>query len=113
MTKSKIVFDVELDKDHVPEKISWSATDNPQGEVATETKAVSISLWDQAQKQSLRIDLWAKDMPVDEMKRFYIESLAGIGDSVKRSTGDEGMAQKIHELCEQLVEYIKNTEDKA
>jgi gliding motility-associated protein GldC len=113
MTKSKIVFDVELDKDHVPEKISWSATDNPQGEVATETKAVSISLWDQTQKQSLRIDLWSKDMPVDEMKRFYIESLAGIGDSVKRSTGDEGMAQKIHELCEQLVEYIKNTEDKA
>lgn len=98
MTKSKIVFDVELDKDHVPEKISWSATDNPQGEVATETKAVSISLWDQTQKQSLRIDLWSKDMPVDEMKRFYIESLAGIGDSVKRSTGDEGMAQKIHEL---------------
>lgn len=113
MTKSKIVFDVELDKDHVPEKISWSATDNPQGEVATETKAVSISLWDQAQKQSLRIDLWAKDMPVDEMRRFYIESLAGIGDSVKRSTGDEGMAQKIHELCEQLVEYIKKNQDKA
>jgi gliding motility-associated protein GldC len=113
MTKSKIVFDVELDKDHVPEKISWSATDNPQGEVATETKAVSISLWDQTQKQSLRIDLWSKDMPVDEMKRFYIESLAGIGDSVKRSTGDEGMAQKIHELCEQLVEYIKKTQDKA
>lgn len=112
MTKSKIVFDVELDKDHVPEKISWSATDNPQGDVATETKAVSISLWDQTQKQSLRIDLWSKDMPVDEMKRFYIESLAGIGDSVKRSTGDEGMSQKIHDLCEQLVEYIKKTQDK-
>jgi gliding motility-associated protein GldC len=70
MTKSKIIFDVELDKDHVPEKISWSATDNPQGVVPTETKAVSISLWDQLQKQSLRIDLWAKDMPVDEMKRI-------------------------------------------
>jgi gliding motility-associated protein GldC len=72
---------------------------------------VSISLWDQAQKQSLRIDLWAKDMPVDEMKKFYIESLAGLGDSVKRSTGDEGMSQKIHDLCGQLVEYIKKTQD--
>ena len=90
MGKSKIVFDVELDKDHVPEKISWSATDNPQGKTASETKAVSISLWDHLQKQSLRIDLWSKDMPVDEMKKFYIESLAGMGDSIKRSTGDDG-----------------------
>ena len=52
-------------------------------------------------------------MPVDEMKKFYIESLAGIGDSVKRSTGDEGMSQKIHELCEYLVEYLKKDEDKS
>ena len=113
MRKSQIVFDVELDNDHVPEKINWSASDNPQGDSSTETKAVSISLWDQTQKHSLRIDLWAKDMPVDEMKRFYIESLAGIGDSVKRSTGDEGMAQKIHDLCEQLVEYLKKEQDKG
>jgi len=112
MSKSQIVFDVELDKDNVPEKISWSATDDPEGEKAAETKAVSISLWDQVQKHSLRIDLWAKDMPVDEMKRFYIESLAGIGDSVKRSTGDEGMSQKIHELCEVLVEYVKKSQEK-
>lgn len=111
MSKSKIVFDVELDKDQVPEKISWSATDNPEGSTPSETKAVSIALWDQAQKQSLRIDLWSKDMPVDEMKKFYIECLAGLGDSIKRSTGDDLMTQKIHELCDQLVEHMKNTKD--
>jgi len=113
MRKSQIIIDVDLDKDHVPEKITWNATDNPEGNTPSETKAVSISLWDQIQKHSLRIDLWAKDMPVDEMKRFYIESLAGIGDSVKRSTGDEEMAQKIHDLCEGLVEYLKKAQDKG
>jgi hypothetical protein len=50
MNKSKIVFDVELDKDHVPERITWKATDNPKGEEDTETKAVSISLWDPCTK---------------------------------------------------------------
>jgi gliding motility-associated protein GldC len=109
MSNSKIIFDVELDKDHVPEKITWSATDNPEGDEASETKAVSIALWDQKQKQSLRIDLWAKDMPVDEMKKFYIECLAGLGDSIKRSTGDEEMTLQIHELCDRLVEHIKQT----
>jgi hypothetical protein len=49
-------------------------------------------------------------MPVDEMKKFYIECLAGLGDSVKRSTGDDAMAQKIHSLCETLVEDVKNAE---
>ncbi len=110
MSNSKIVFDVELDKDHVPEKITWSATDNPQGNIETETKAVSIALWDEADKHSLRIDLWSKDMPVDEMKKFYIECLAGIGDSVKRSTNDDEMAEKIHALCGQLVDYLNKSE---
>jgi len=109
MSISKITFDVALDNDHIPEKITWSATDNPQGATPTETKAVSIALWDQNEKHSLRIDLWAKDMPVDEMKKFYIECLAGLGDSIKRSTDDDVMAQEIHELCERLVDHVKNS----
>lgn len=111
MSNSKITFDVELDKDHVPEKITWSATDNPEGNTPAETKAVSIALWDQTQKQSLRIDLWSKDMPVDEMKKFYIECLAGLGDSIKRSTGDEEMTNQVHELCDKLVEHLKRTSE--
>ena len=111
MSHSKIVFDVSLDKENVPEKITWSATDNPQGEKPSETKAVSIALWDPKEKHSLRIDLWAKDMPIDEMKKFYIECLAGLGDSIKRATDDEVMTQEIHDLCERLVEHIKKTAD--
>ena len=109
MSKSQIVFDIELDKENVPEKISWLATDNPQGDKPAETKAVSIALWDQEAKQSLRIDLWSKDMPVDEMKKFYIECIAGLGDSIKRSTNDDEMALQIHEFCGKLVDHVKNT----
>ena len=111
MSHSKIVFDVSLDKENVPEKITWSATDNPQGEKPAETKAVSIALWDPKEKHSLRIDLWAKDMPIDEMKKFYIECLAGLGDSIKRATDDEVMTQEIHDLCERLAEHVKKTAD--
>jgi len=109
MSTSQIIFDITLDKDNVPEKISWKATDNPQGETSTETKAVSIALWDQKEKHSLRIDLWSKDMPVDEMKKFYIECIAGLGDGIKRSTNDDEMAHQIHELCNRLVDHVKKT----
>ena len=111
MSNSKIVFDIKLDADNVPEKINWSATDNPQGDAPSETKAVSIALWDHKVKQSLRIDLWSKDMPVDEMKKFYIECIAGLGDGIKRSTNDEKMALQIHELCERLADQMKNTNE--
>ena len=66
---SKIEFKIGLDENKVPEKINWRAEDGGvQGE---ETKAVLLSVWDPKKKDTLRIDLWTKDMPVDEMKQFF------------------------------------------
>jgi gliding motility-associated protein GldC len=107
MKTSEIHFKVELDNNNVPSKIFWDATEKPDPGL-TETKSVTISLWDHVQKNTLRIDLWAKDMPVDEMKRFYIENLGGIAQSVLTSTGDEQMANEINALCDRLVELVRN-----
>jgi gliding motility-associated protein GldC len=107
MKTSEIHFKVELDNNNVPSKIFWDATEKPDPGL-TETKSVTISLWDHVQKNTLRIDLWAKDMPVDEMKRFYIENIGGIAQSVLTSTGDEQMANEINALCDRLVELVRN-----
>ena len=69
MKKSTIQFEVELDNQNIPTRILWDATDKPEPGM-TETKSISVSLWDQKTKNTLRIDLWSKDMPVEEMKRF-------------------------------------------
>jgi len=106
MRKTHINFSVELDNNNVPDKIYWDASDKPEA-TPSETKAISISLWDQAQKNTLRIDLWAKDMPVEEMKQFYIDSLGGLGQSILSATGDEFMANETHSLCERLVAHLR------
>jgi len=106
MKKSTINFSIELDSNNVPERIFWDATDKPEG-TPSETKSISLSLWDDRQKNTMRIDLWTKDMPVDEMKRFYIESVGGIAQSVLSATGDEQMANEINSLCDRLVELVK------
>lgn len=106
MKKSTIQFSVELDNNNVPEKIRWDATDKPE-DTPSETKSISVSLWDDKQKNTMRIDLWTKDMPVDEMKRFYIECVGGIAQSVLSATGDERMANEINLLCDRLVEIIR------
>lgn len=105
MKKSEINFTITLDDDNVPEKLMWEATDGPE-EGPQETKSLSISLWDQAQKNTMRIDLWAKDMPVDEMKRFYVDCLGGLAQSALRATGDEFMANELNGLCDKFVAYL-------
>ena len=106
MKKSSINFTIHLDQNNVPEKILWDATDKPDAGL-TETKSISIALWDHVQKNTLRNDLWAKDMPVDEMKRFYIDCLGGLAQSMLSSTGDEVMANETNALCEKLVEHLR------
>lgn len=107
MKKSHINLTIELDEENVPEKITWEATDNPD-ENLKETKSLSLSLWDHVQKNTMRIDLWTKEMPVDEMKRFYIDCLGGLAQSILSSTGDEYMAGETNALCDKLVQHLKN-----
>jgi gliding motility-associated protein GldC len=108
MKKSVIQFAIELDDNNVPEKIMWDATDKPEAGL-TEAKSISISLWDHEQKNTMRIDLWSKDMPVEEMKRFYIDCIGGLSQSVLSATGDEHIASEINALCERLVKYVKSS----
>lgn len=109
MKKSNINFTVQLDENNVPEKILWDATDKPDPLMA-ETKSISIALWDEKQKNTLRIDLWTKDMPVNEMKRFYIDCIGGLAQSMLTATGDELMAAETNALCEKLVRHLQTSE---
>ncbi|MEQ6119533.1 gliding motility protein GldC [Reichenbachiella sp. MALMAid0571] len=106
MKKSNINVEVSLDEGNIPEKIRWQADDHPN-QKWMESKAVSISIWDSEQQDSLSLDLWTKDMNTDEMKRFYINMLGAASNTILNSTGDEFMAEEIKNLCEKLVEYLK------
>ncbi len=106
MVKSDINFSVELDEQRVPERITWDATEKPE-EVGSETTAINISVWDPEVKNTMRIDLWTKEMPVDEMKKFYIDCLGGMAQSILNSTGDEFMSGEMNALCDKLIEYLR------
>ncbi len=106
MKKSTINITINLDKENVPEKILWEATDKETPGL-DETKSISLSLWDHLQKNTMRIDLWTKDMPIDEMKRFYIDCIGGLAQSILNATADEFMATETNALAEKLAEYLK------
>ena len=102
--KSDIKIAIELDENRVPEKMAWTARD---GGVANEqTKAMLLSLWDHNQKESVRIDLWTKDMPIDEMQTFFHQTLVGMTDSFRRSTNDDKMADTMKDFCDYFAKHL-------
>ena len=63
-----------------------------------------LSIWDHAAQETLRIDLWTKDMPVDEMKKFFHQTLVAMADTYERATEDEKMAATMRDFCEYFAE---------
>ena len=102
--KSKIEISVDLDKNKIPEKILWSAED---GNIKNqESKAIFLSVWDSDKKESLRIDLWTKEMPLDEMKIFFHQTLVAMSDTFNRATQDEKMTNTMKDFCEYFAEKL-------
>ncbi len=102
---SEIKFTVELDENKVPEKLFWSAQDG--GIQREEAKAIMLSVWDSKLKETMRIDLWTKEMPVDEMKVFFHQTLVAMADTFERATNDEKMAHTMKDFCDYFAEKLE------
>ncbi|RZN84325.1 MAG: gliding motility protein GldC [Winogradskyella sp.] len=102
---SKIELNVELDENRVPEKLTWSAQDG--GIQNEEAKAMMLSVWDSNTQETLRIDLWTKDMPVDEMKQFFHQTLVTMSDTFMRATQDEKMTATMKDFCDYFAEKLE------
>ncbi|GAB1857724.1 gliding motility protein GldC [Flavobacteriaceae bacterium MHTCC 0001] len=103
--KSKIELNVELDENRVPEKLFWSAEDG--GITNEEAKAMMLSVWDDKTKEMLRIDLWTKDMPVDDMKIFFHQTLVAMTNTFNRATQDEKMTATMKDFCDYFAEKLE------
>ncbi|WP_035677077.1 gliding motility protein GldC [Flavobacterium limnosediminis] len=102
---SEIKLTVELDENRVPEKIKWTAQDGGVNE--EEAKAMLLSIWDSNVQETLRIDLWTKDMPVDEMKVFFHQTLVAMADTFHRATEDEKMTATMKDFCDYFAEKLE------
>lgn len=101
---SQIKIDVTLDDNKVPEALHWTAED---GGISNEpSKAMLLSVWDHKAKESLRIDLWTKDMPLDEMNVFFHQTLSAMSETFERATNDEKMAATMRDFCDYFAEKL-------
>ena len=103
--RSQITLTVTLDENRVPELLTWSAEDG--GIMDEEAKAMLLSVWDSKNRESLKIDLWTKDMPVDEMKIFFHQTLVALSDTFMKATQDEKMTATMKDFCDYFAEKME------
>lgn len=108
--QSSIEFQIGLDENKVPETIVWSAQDG--GITNESSKATLLSVWDHKTKETLYLPLWTKDMPVDEMKQFFHQTLLQMAETFERATNDEKMSATMRDFCEYFAEKLEIIEKK-
>lgn len=109
MQNSTITIDVQLDNNKVPQQISWNASDST-ADMGQRAKAMMISFWDAADKSALRIDLWTKDMMVDEMADFFYQTFVTMADTYNRATQQNELSEEIKTFAKTFYNKFKESQ---
>jgi len=100
---SEIHFQIHLDENNIPSKMEWRASDASDNQWQ-ENQAVMLSIWDSHEQNALRIDLWTKDMKIDEMNYFFFQTLMTMADTYQTATQNEELARKMKGFAEYFAE---------
>ena len=103
--KTKITIDVNLDENNIPEEMRWTAPDGGVSDM--DTKAMLLSFWDSENQETLKMDLWVKEMPVDQMQLFFHQTLVSLSDTFYRATKDEKMTATMKDFCDYFEEKLE------
>ena len=97
---SDIRITVGLDESNVPVSMQWQAED--AGQAPQECKAMLLSIFDRESMETLKIDLWTKDMQVIEMDRFFFQTLRAMTDTYYKATQNAQLANEM----QRFVQYF-------
>jgi gliding motility-associated protein GldC len=106
MEKSTITLDVHLDEHKVPDQIYWNSASTTAAD-QMKAKAFILSLWDGTEKTALRIDIWTKDMMVDEMADFFYQTMVTMADSYNRATHDDEASNEMKEFARNFYQKFR------
>ncbi len=113
MVQSTIKIDVLLNPNKVPEQITWSTSDSDTADKAQKAKAMCIAFWDGVDKTAMRIDLWTKDMMMDEMADFYYQMLMTMADTFKRATQQQELSDDMKKFAKAFFDKFRSVQLKA
>lgn len=101
---STISINVGTNENNVPVRMMWSAEDGSIEKA--EAAAMLLSLWDPKDKNTMKIDLWTKDLSIEEMKQFFHQTLLTMADTFERATGEKNISEDLRDYCYHFAEKM-------
>jgi len=102
---SKIEINVGLNENNLPIAMKWNAPDGGKENAAA--KAMLLSLWDPTDNNTMKIDLWTKDMSIEEMKQFFHQTLLTLADTFEKATGEQNISEDLRDYCYHFAEKME------
>ena len=106
--KQSIVIEVELDENNLPESINM----NTSGDKKINLEAFLFSAWENKNKETLCLDLWTKEMLVNDMFIFYHQTLMSMATSLEKSTSESELAAALRDYCAFFAKKTKIIDSK-
>jgi len=103
---SNIQIEVKLDEQNVPEQVLWMAEDSGQIN-PTEAKGLLISIFEKSSLDTLKLDIWTKEMQVIEMDRFMYQTLNALCDTYLKATNNVELSNEFKSF---VTHFGKSTE---
>ena len=102
---AEIKLIVDLDANNMPTRIEWQASEGQEnGPVLCQS--MMLSVWDSENKTTAAIDLWIKDMTIDDMNLYFYQVIHKMADTYLRATKNGDMANSIHEFGDGFGEKL-------
>jgi gliding motility-associated protein GldC len=108
--QSEIRFKIGLDNQNIPLDIKWQASDSSNKELR-DCKSIMLSIWDAAQRETLKIDLWTNEMTTDEMHSHFFQTLLSMADSYHKATKNPYVKEEVKAFAEQLAKKTADWEN--
>ena len=102
--QSEIKIKVDLNANNLPLQMNWSASDG--GIENQNASAFLLSIWNPEEKNTMKIDLWTREMTIEEMKQFFHQSLLTMADSFEKATGEQLISEDLRDYCYHFAEKM-------
>ena len=101
---SEVKIKIGLNANNLPIAMKWTAEDGAVNDAPS--SAMLLSLWDPNEKNTMKMDLWVKDLSVEEMKLFFHQTLLTMADTFERATGERNISEDLRDYCYHFAEKM-------
>jgi len=104
---SQIRVNIGLNAANVPVAIEWDSDDSANKGRPQPSKAMLLSIFDRETLETIKIDLWTNDMQVNEMDRFFFQTLRALADTYYKATQNKDLAVDMQKFVQYFGEKTK------